>query len=333
MILWIVLGAGICTLLVAAMQKKQEKTCTAIDIEIRGAYDHVFVDKHDVLEVMQKNGAGKGKETNEVGLKKIEDELEKNAWIKEAQLFFDNKQVLHAAIEEREPLARIFTLAGSSFYIDSNCMRLPLSNERSARVPMFTSFPSDKRKLSKPDSLVMNDVKHIAQYIQQDSFLLAQVAQVDITSRGTYEIIPVVGDQLIKIGNADNLEEKFVKLKSFYKQVWAKTGFEKYETIDVQYSGQVVAVRRGTDKIYMDTAAAIRQFAGTIKEMQAAMNDTVFAVAIPKAAVVKDSINVIVKKQEPKKIVTTNKKPVTAAKKTAKPVAVKNKPKAVLKKH
>ena len=84
-------------------------------------------------------------------------------------------------IEEREPIARVFTLQGSSFYIDSSCMRLPLSDKLSARVPMFTSFPSDKKILSRPDSLVLNDVKQIAQYIQQDSFLMAQVAQIDIT--------------------------------------------------------------------------------------------------------------------------------------------------------
>ncbi|CAN5780274.1 hypothetical protein BH10BAC2_BH10BAC2_45100 [soil metagenome] len=333
LVLWIVLGVGTCTLLVAAMQKKDQKNCTDIKIEIRGAYDHVFVDKNDVMKVLQKHGADKGKETIEVALRSIEDALEKNAWIKKAELFFDNKQVLHAEIEEREPLARIFTLAGSSFYIDSSCMRLPLSDELSARVPMFTSFPSDKKKLSKPDSLVMDDVKQIALYIRQDSFLMAQVAQIDITPQRTYEIIPVLGDQVIKLGNADNLEEKFEKLTSFYKQVWAKAGFEKYETIDVQYSGQVVAVRRGSGKVYMDTAEAVKQFANTMKEMQAVMNDTTYAAAMPKPLVAKDSVITTTDKKEDGKKTTTNKKPVTAPKKTTKPVADKKQPKAVLKKN
>lgn len=333
MVLWIVLGVGTCTLLVAAMQKKDQKNCTDITIEIRGAYDHVFVDKGDVMKVLQRNGAGKGKETNEVALRSIEDALEKNAWIKKAELFFDNKQVLHAEIEEREPLARIFTLAGSSFYIDSSCMRLPLSEELSARVPMFTSFPSDKKRLSKPDSLVMDDVKQIALYIQQDSFLMAQVAQIDITPQRTYEIIPVLGDQIIKLGNADNLDEKFEKLTSFYKQVWAKAGFEKYETIDVQYSGQVVAVKRGSGKVYMDTAEAVKQFANTMKEMQAVMNDTIYAAAMPKPIVLKDSVQKQVQRKEDDKKKTMTNKSAAAPKKTTKPVTNKKQPKAVLKKN
>ena len=329
--LWVLLGAGTCTLLVAAMQTKERKTCSAVKINIEGAYDHVFVNDKEITKVLVKNGAEKGKEISEVALSNIELALEKNAWIKKAELFFDNKQVLHVDIEEREPLARVFTLAGTSYYIDSSSKRLPLSNELSAQVPMFTSFPSDKKKLSKPDSLLMEDVKHIAQYIQQDSFLMAQVAQVDITPQKTFEITPVLGDQVIKIGNAEDLDEKFSKLKSFYQQVWAKTGFEKYETIDVQYKNQVVAVKRGSGKVYMDTAAAVKQFANTIKQMQAAMSDTNYAAVMPKPAIIKDTT-----RQENNKVIEKDakeNKAVTPAKKSVKTATQKKQPKAVLKKH
>jgi cell division protein FtsQ len=99
--------------------------------------------------------------------------------------------------------------------------------------------------LSKSDSMVLKDVKSIAQYIQQDSFWTAEVAQVDITPQHTYEMIPVLGNQVINLGGADGLDTKFKKLYAFYRQVWSKTGFEKYARVDVQYEGQVVAVKRG----------------------------------------------------------------------------------------
>src|SRR6266498_3348230 len=121
---WSLTAVGTCTLLVAAVQKREEKKCADIKIEINGAHNHVFVDK---------------------------------------------KEILHANIEEREPMARVFTLQGKSYYIDSSCNRLPLSDKLSARVPMFTSFPSDKKILSRPDSLVLMNIKQIAQFIEQDS--------------------------------------------------------------------------------------------------------------------------------------------------------------------
>ncbi len=329
--LWSLLAVATCTLLIAAMQKKEEKKCTDIEVEINGAHDHVFVDKKDVMLVMQNNGAAKGKATAAIDLQKIETTLSKNAWVKKADLFFDNKQVLHVNIEEREPLARLFTLSGNSYYIDSSCKRLPLSDELSARVPMFTSFPSDKKVLSHPDSLLLQDVKKIAQYIQQDSFLLAQTAQVDITPQHTFEIIPVLGNQLIRIGDAENLDEKFAKLLAFYKQVWGKTGFEKYEVIDVQYKDQVVATKRGAAKPGMDTAKAMQQLGNIQQQIKSVMNDTSFAVPILKPAMVvkEDTVKHIAAKTN--NIKNAAKKPAVI-KKTSKQVANKKQPKAVMKK-
>jgi len=331
--LWGLLVVATCTLLVAAMQKKEEKKCTDIQIEINGPHNLVFVDKKDVLQIMKNNGAEKGKIASAIDLQKIETMLSKNAWVKKAELFFDNKQVLHAAIEEREPLARVFTLQGSSYYIDSSCKRLPLSDELSARVPMFTGFPSDKKVLSRPDSMALQDVKKIAQYISSDSFWLAQIAQVDITPQHTFEIIPVLGNQLIKIGNAENLDEKFSKLMAFYKQVWSKTGFEKYAVVDVQYTGQVVATKRHAASVSVDTAKAMLMLANTQQQIKSVMNDTSFATPIvkPGAIVKQDTATNNDAKNDVKKA-AVNKPAATPVKKTNKPVVIKKKPKAVMKK-
>jgi cell division protein FtsQ len=227
---------------------------------------------------------------DEINLRKTEEQLKSNPWIKDAELFFDNHQILHVKISEREPVARVFTKSGESFYIDSSGLRLPVTENATARVIVFTSFPSDKKVLSKPDSLVLNDVKTITQYINADSFLNAQTAQINITSQRTYEITPVVGDQVIRIGDAENLDEKFTKLLAFYRQVFSKVGFERYSVIDVQYEGQVVAVRRGEKRTVSDTAKAMRQLAKADTKLDKALKDTTYAAPMSKPAIV-DSVN------------------------------------------
>jgi cell division protein FtsQ len=109
---------------------------------------------------------------------------------------------------------------------------------------VFTSFPSDKKILSKPDSLVLDDVKRHCIVYKCRQFFKCTNAQVNITRQRTYEITPVIGNQVVRIGDADNLNEKFTKLVAFYKQVFSKAGFEKYSVIDVQYEGQVVVLER-----------------------------------------------------------------------------------------
>jgi hypothetical protein len=154
-------------------------------------------------------------------------------------------------VTEREPVARIFTTTGSSFYLDSTLTRLPLSDKTTARVPVFSNFTASAL-LSKNDSNVLNDVKNISSYILRDPFWMAQVEQVDITPEKNFEMVPKVGNQVIIFGNADNYEEKFRNLMIFYKEVGSRVGWNTYSKINVQYKGQVVAVKRGTEDIILD---------------------------------------------------------------------------------
>lgn len=330
---WSLLGICCVVLLVAAMKAKDSKACSNVEINIKGITKHMFVKKEDVADVLNKHSIHAGEILSDINLRNAEEQLEENVWIKDAELFFDNSQALHVNITEREPVARVFTINGSSFYIDSTGLRLPVNKNATARVLVFTSFPSDKKVLSKPDSLVLNDVKTITQYISNDSFLNAQTAQINITQKRTYEIIPVIGDQVVRIGNADSLNEKFTKLLAFYKQVLSKVGFEKYSVIDVQYHGQVAAVRKGEGyATTADTTKAVKQLKQAEARLYKALNDTTYAVPLPKAGA-DSSGNVsntkkTVTKKPVKKTNNVNNKKANDKNKTG-----TNKPKAVMKKH
>jgi cell division protein FtsQ len=335
--LWWLLGLCLCGLLTAGMQYKKHLPCSDIKVNIERVKGHVFIDEKDITQILKKNGAAIGKPVSNIHLQQLENILKQQPWIYNAELFFDNNQSLNVRIEEREPLARIFTLQGSSFYIDSSGTQLPLSNDYSARIPMFTAFTSTKKKLSKPDSLLMNDVKKIATIIKQDSFWNAQVSQVNITPGKTFEIIPVLGNQVIKLGNADNLQSKFDRLTAFYKQVWAKEGFEKYETISVEFNGQIVAVRRGAAKSAVDSGqtqqliSAMRSGTDIAKDTVAAAS--AIAISPPLLTNKTDSLaqskknTVVVNKNIKQNNTTKHNKPPVTTKRTvneAKEAVVKN---------
>jgi cell division protein FtsQ len=145
-------------------------------------------------------------------------------------------------VAERDPIARVFTIAGKSFYIDSAGMRMPLLPGVSARLPVITGFPAAK-KLNQQDSALLRAVTGIAQYVNENRFWQAQIAQIDITPAGTFELMPVIGNHIIRIGNAENLEEKLDRLFLFYKQVLTQTGFDKYGIVDVQFNNQVIGIK------------------------------------------------------------------------------------------
>ena len=277
---WLCIGGGMLTLLLAAISKKNKGQCHDYTITIKGVQNNFFIDKKDVEELLIKATKGniKGQPVASFNLHELEQMLEKNTWIDEAELYFDNRDVLHITVAEKEPVARIFTTAGNSFYIDSLGRKMPLSDKLSARVPVFTSFP-DKKVLSAKDSVLLNDVRVTANYIINDPFWMSQVAQVDITPGRTFEMTPVVGNHQVKLGNGENIDQKFHRLMVFYQQVLSKTGFDRYKLIDVQYKGQVVASRY-TGDAKIDSIQLRKNIEKLLLQSRNAQNDTVIK-AIP----------------------------------------------------
>ena len=267
--LWVCIGGGMLSLLIAAIGKKNREDCAGYTIAIKGSAEKFFINADDIRKMLR-SGAGselKRKKISEIDLKKLEQLLRNNIWVRKAEMWFDNKNVLHVEVYEREPIARIFTVAGNTFYIDSTERKIPLSDRMSARVPVLTGFP-DKKVYSAKDSLLFTDVKNIATYIKNDPFWMSQVAQVNVTADRNFELSPVVGNHLIKLGNGKDIEKKFNRLMIFYKQVLAQKGFDSYSTIDVQYTGQVVGTKRGSEKSKVDTVMLKRRVNEMLKQMQ-----------------------------------------------------------------
>jgi len=274
--IWILLGAGSIVLLVAAISKKHNESIAGLEIQIKGVQNNYFIDKKDVINILKKvdgNDLDKIK-LGSVNLTAIENELQKDKWIKNAEAFFDNNNVLQIKIAEREPVARIFTSSGASFYIDSSLARLPLSNKFSARLPVFTGFPSDAKVLKKSDSSLLDGIKTVSEYINSHPFWMAQIDQVNITSEGGFELTPKLGSQLIRFGNADNCGEKFNKLLAFYEQVQTRIGWNKYSVIDVRFKNQVVGVNRNEAEIKSDSLRSIQIMKNNIEEALKKTNDS-----------------------------------------------------------
>jgi len=247
--LWISIGGGMLTLLIAAIGKKNKDVCSSYTINIKSNQDNFFIDVKDISKLLI-SAVGqdlKGEKITDINLRQLEQLLKDNVWIRNAEMWFDNRNVLHVSVGQREPIARIFTTTGSTFYIDSAKVRIPLSDKMSARVPVFTNFP-DNQPMKKKDSILLNDIKQTAVYINNDSFWKSQVAQLDINEQQNFEMIPVVGNHIVRLGDGKNINKKFNRLMSFYNQVMNKTGFDAYSIIDVQYEGQVIGTKRGLEK-------------------------------------------------------------------------------------
>jgi len=248
--LWLSIGAGMFFLMAAAISKKNKQRFRDYTIVIKGEEPHLFIDKDSVEGMLKSSTAGiKGELMAAFNLRGVEAKIKKNQWVRDAELYFDNQDVLHVTVIEKTPLARIFTVKGDSYYIDEKGAFTPLSNRGSARVPVFTGVPDRVGKPTVKDSILLDQTKNLALYILKDSFWMSQIAQVNVTVNHEFELIPLLGDQLILIGDGTEIDAKFKRLMIFYKQVLSKTGMSKYKLIDVRYNGQVIASKGGSPHV------------------------------------------------------------------------------------
>ena len=279
--LWLGMGVGAIVLLVAAIKRKDAQHCSGISITIEGVNNNFFVDKKDILNIITGivGGSAMGKAISAFDLKQLESSLQKDIWVKTAQLFFDNNNKLMVKVIEREPLVRVFTTTGTTFYIDSSLAMLPLSEKSSARLPVFTRFPSDKIVLTPQDSALLKDILTVSMAIQKDNFNMAMIDQVDITPQRNFEMVPKIGNTIIIFGDATDIEEKFYKLQLFYKEVMVKAGWNKYNEVNVQYKGQVVAKRKGAEDKSSDSLRTLQLMQAIAENTERLSNDSLHSIA------------------------------------------------------
>ncbi len=274
--MWICIGTGMVVLLVAAIHKKDLKACRGISIHIVGVNNNFFVDKKDIIKTIADNAGDEpvGLAMKYFNIRLIEQELQKDYWVKKAELFFDNNAILNVNVIEREPQARVFAMNGATFYLDTYIMVLPISDKFSARLPVFTSFPSDIKALNKADSLLLKDIVHLSTEISKDSFSMAMIEQVDITPARTFQMIPKIGNTMIEFGDASDVKSKLERLKLFYRKVIMKAGLNYYSSVNVQFKGQLVAKRRGAEDVLADSLRAKEMMQKIAELAQQRSNDS-----------------------------------------------------------
>jgi cell division protein FtsQ len=231
--------------LIAFSERKQGgSVCNDIVIDLDNLHENHFLDEADVMKLVESSGQPiKGTGIDRIDLKKIEHKLKYDKHILDAELYGDLKGNLVVNVELRRPIARIVQPDAPDAYIAEDGVIMPVSEKYSSRV-ILVSGNFVKRLLEDEDltkSEEGSQLKKMIEFINDDDFWKAQIAQLDINSNGKITIYPQVTGQRIEFGSAQNFEEKFKKLMIFYKEILPQRGWTKYDRVNLEYEGQIIA--------------------------------------------------------------------------------------------
>jgi cell division protein FtsQ len=234
---------GLSFLIAFAERKQGGSVCKNISVEINNLNENHFLDEADVLQLVDGSGETiKGIGIDRINLKQIEKKLKYDKHILDAELFGDLKGNLIVNVELRRPIARIVQKDAPDAYIAEDGVIMPVSEKYTSRVVLISGYVKallESEDLNKTEE--GKQLMEMIEYVNADRFWSAQVAQLDIERDGKINIFPQVTGQRVEFGRAENIETKFKKLMIFYKEILPTRGWTKYERVNLEYEGQVIA--------------------------------------------------------------------------------------------
>jgi len=310
----IVVSTGCVIAIVSASKIEDNKTLASVAVHFKNDKKYHFIEEKEVMDLAISNRNIDIMHTpiSQLDIHSMEQVIMQDPWVAHAQVYIDNNRVLQMYVTQRLPVARIFQKDTKSYYLDGSLSIMPLSTNYVYYTTVVTNVPELRNDSA--GWALRQQIVSLVNTIQADSFWNAQISQVIVDSPGFFELVPVLGDQKILLGDATGVKDKLHNLFLFYKNVLNRIGWDKYETLDLRFNDQVVASPALPYTGPVDKAVDRMNWVNSIVETEANNDakDSVRSAGVKQAQVLTAKPQV---KQTPKPVQKAAAK--TAAKKTS----------------
>jgi len=233
--------------------------CKEVQITIDAPKDANFITELDVKNYLTLLGDSLvGTELRKINIEDIENIIGKNPFVKSSKVYVTLGGIVNIDIKQRTPIVRVQNSLDQSYYISEDACLMPIVVGKTARVLVANGFISDmyisslkldvdSLKIEK-DSVLLNKnlvkIYSATRCINNDPFWKFQIQQLFIDRKGNILMMPLVGDQIICLGDGRNIAEKLEKLRIFTKKPEFLASWDKYDTININFKGQIVCSKK-----------------------------------------------------------------------------------------
>lgn len=138
-------------------------------------------------------------------------------------------------VRPMEPVARVFDGNGS-YYINATGKKISAEIRYHLDVPLVVgTFDSIY-----PPERLLPLLRYIGSHPEADALVATVVQQPG----GNIMLVPRIVGHVVNFGDTSLVENKFARLRTFYRRVLPTVGWEHYDTIAVKWHNQIVATRR-----------------------------------------------------------------------------------------
>ena len=226
------LVGGLAVVLAFVVPSNDTKKCENIHLFVTDYDDFKFISENDVQVQLQNSGVYPvGKLHSDIDLTEMEVSLLKLNMIKSVKCYFATNGDVNVAVTQRVPVFRVME-EGRSYYIDNERKRMSTSIKFSAYVPVVTGNVNFEFAITNLYDFIV--------YLQSESRWRSAFTQIYVYPDNKVELVPRVGDFIIKMGSLDRYEAKLKKLDKFLKVLPKYHSWDKYSVINLEFRDQVV---------------------------------------------------------------------------------------------
>ncbi len=241
---WILIAAWFVVIMGFVSGEAEKVLCNRIEVIMSDTVHNRFVTRTDIRAMLEETDMQlQGYPLAEINIRSLEHSLEKNPYVRNAEVSKDISGRLEVKIEQREPLVRLMPEGKQGFYLDKEGMKLPLSDQF---TPLILLASGNLPKLDQGGKLnkQLGEIYRFSTYLTEHPFWRDQIVQIYVDRKGEYELIPRVGAHHILLGSMDHWEMKLRNLELLYRQGLSRYGWNTYGTINLKYTNQVICTKR-----------------------------------------------------------------------------------------
>jgi cell division protein FtsQ len=125
---------------------------------------------------------------------------------------------------------------GVDYYVDTDRKRMRTSIRFSAYVPVVTGYVDFE--------FASTELYDFIVYLQSESRWRSAFTQINICNGSEIELIPRVGDFVVRLGSLERYESILEKLDKFLSVLPKYHSWDKYSVINLEFRDQVVCTKR-----------------------------------------------------------------------------------------
>jgi cell division protein FtsQ len=216
-----------------AFSSSQNNAKPISEVEVSFIGDNnLFISKTKVDKLLiQNNDYIKCVSKDILDLKALENKLSSHDMIENSEVYISINGILKIDIKQRNPYARV--ISDSSFYIDNNGTKMPLSDNYSARVLLVHGL-NDESKIDYVFKLIKT--------IRDDEFLNLNVTDI-LINKSDISLRVRNCDFEVLVGDLNNLETKIKNFKAFYQKAYRDKILNNYKKVNLQFNNQIVCTK------------------------------------------------------------------------------------------